>query len=309
MTSRTRFSALGTTLEWYDFAQYLYLALVLGRVFFPSKDWGLATPRDLRGVRGELPDAAGRGALLRPVRRSTRPQDGAPGVADDDDRADDRHRRAADVGRHRCGSADRLGRDATHSGILGRGRDEWNARADERELGRSETRVHVSDRDDGGGPRSRARVGHDGIAARRPDERRDARLRLADRVPPRCLDRSRGAVHARGDAGDHRVRASARSRADLRASHHSGAHAPAAADALRVRARGVCEDHRIPDDRSGGDRAVRPSALRARRRTVVHSDRTRDDGADGARRVLSRRLPGHDRRSCSRPRRATAACA
>jgi MHS family proline/betaine transporter-like MFS transporter len=31
-------SALGTTLEWYDFALYLYLAPVLGRMFFSSKD-------------------------------------------------------------------------------------------------------------------------------------------------------------------------------------------------------------------------------------------------------------------------------
>jgi MFS transporter, MHS family, proline/betaine transporter len=31
-------SALGTTLEWYDFALYLYLAPVLAGLFFPSHD-------------------------------------------------------------------------------------------------------------------------------------------------------------------------------------------------------------------------------------------------------------------------------
>ena len=67
-------SSLGTVFEWYDFYLYGSLATIIGAQFFSAFD---VTTRNVfapPGLRGRLPGAPLRRHLLRPHRRSRRPE-------------------------------------------------------------------------------------------------------------------------------------------------------------------------------------------------------------------------------------------
>ena len=67
-------SSLGTVFEWYDFYLYGSLATIIGAQFFSAFDVTTRNVFALLGLRGRLPGAPLRRHLLRPHRRSRRPE-------------------------------------------------------------------------------------------------------------------------------------------------------------------------------------------------------------------------------------------
>ena len=85
-------AALGNAMEWFDFGVYSYIAVTLGKVFFPSGQPDRPAAVDVRRLRRGLPRPPPRRHGLRPARRPRRPPEGPRRHHDHDGGGHLRHR-------------------------------------------------------------------------------------------------------------------------------------------------------------------------------------------------------------------------